>query len=546
MERTSRVSRGTLAFVVLLFVLLKGPMLFLPTNADESIELDAGTRVARGEVPYRDFTYLYGPLSPWIHGLVGKVAPANLLTLRLTSLALWCAGVAFVALVLARFLGTPWALAAGTLAATAQFGQYPTYSHCHVIATVGALMSLHFLVEISFGAVSSSAFVGSFLGALIALLSRPVVFGYGAIVAWAFLIASNGGLERARRARIVCAGLAAALLAVGLSYLAIGPTARYAFFPNLKAFTVWGVGPSPVESLRSSLGEIARGVGGIGSLFRAGAGGHELVWQLRKQLEPIAFLVMMGWTAVLLGLWAKERFRIRGPFAAFGLCLVFWVATSGVDTAHYLLSGFYSRSMFYGCFLLVPLAATALGARQRRFGSGPVRAASAAALALLVFWGYLPTLVGAGRLARRDFNPYGFPVLKGIASQPGSDGILRAIAFVNERCRPGEDVAKLFYFPPMPYLLRCEEVFSRDSHLFNRAELPFLPGETPLAPAGGETPGQVVSRLLRERAPRFQMRLGGQAPAGEGWQRETFPWDFAPITVFWKAEPTRDLSHSAR
>ncbi len=38
-------------------------------DSDSGYDVVAGMRVADGEVPYRDFTYFYGPLSPALSGL---------------------------------------------------------------------------------------------------------------------------------------------------------------------------------------------------------------------------------------------------------------------------------------------------------------------------------------------------------------------------------------------------------------------------------------------------------------------------------------------
>ena len=38
-------------------------------DSDTGYDLVAGARVADGELPYRDFTYYYGPLAPFLSGL---------------------------------------------------------------------------------------------------------------------------------------------------------------------------------------------------------------------------------------------------------------------------------------------------------------------------------------------------------------------------------------------------------------------------------------------------------------------------------------------
>ncbi len=48
------------------------------TNIDAGIYLDAGKRVAEGQVPFRDFFFISGPATPWIMGLSMKLFGVNL------------------------------------------------------------------------------------------------------------------------------------------------------------------------------------------------------------------------------------------------------------------------------------------------------------------------------------------------------------------------------------------------------------------------------------------------------------------------------------
>ena len=61
-----------------------------PTR-DSGYDALAGMRVADGELPYRDFTYFYGPLAPAVLGLVsfagGGLLPSTILGLALAAAA---------------------------------------------------------------------------------------------------------------------------------------------------------------------------------------------------------------------------------------------------------------------------------------------------------------------------------------------------------------------------------------------------------------------------------------------------------------------------
>jgi len=119
-------------------------------GVDTGYDLVAAQRVAAGEVPYLDFTYFYGPLSPAVVGLVtwlggGGLAPAVTAGLALT------AAIVLVTYGLGRRYGGPVAgLAAGAITTAVAFSpnnfSYPlphTYS-----ATLGLLTALCFLLAL--------------------------------------------------------------------------------------------------------------------------------------------------------------------------------------------------------------------------------------------------------------------------------------------------------------------------------------------------------------------------------------------------------------
>jgi hypothetical protein len=64
-------------------------------GVDEGIYLEGGRRVARGEVPYRDFHVFTGPLTFWIEGGLARISHADIRAMRIpmaldVALLTWC------------------------------------------------------------------------------------------------------------------------------------------------------------------------------------------------------------------------------------------------------------------------------------------------------------------------------------------------------------------------------------------------------------------------------------------------------------------------
>ncbi len=77
---------------------------------DEGLTLQAAHRVASGQVPYRDFLWAYGPLQPYLLGLLSKLFGASLLDWRILRV-IADAGVAVTAyLLVVDYVGRPAAL----------------------------------------------------------------------------------------------------------------------------------------------------------------------------------------------------------------------------------------------------------------------------------------------------------------------------------------------------------------------------------------------------------------------------------------------------
>ncbi|HEX7255094.1 MAG TPA: glycosyltransferase family 39 protein, partial [Gaiellaceae bacterium] len=117
-------------------------------DSDSGYDVVAGMRVADGEVPYRDFTYFYGPLAPGLSGLGVLLAGSGFGSAIAIGLLL-TAGIVAATYALGRSLLSPLGafLAAALTLAVALIPNNYSYvlPHTHA-ATLGTLLLLAFLI----------------------------------------------------------------------------------------------------------------------------------------------------------------------------------------------------------------------------------------------------------------------------------------------------------------------------------------------------------------------------------------------------------------
>ena len=122
--------RPSLRYAILfaLGALLSGLTIRLGVNAhDEGLMLQAGERIADGQLPYRDFYANYGPGQYFLVGGLDVLFGPSLLTWRIVRVLL-DAGVALMAYVLVR-RDAPEPLALGAWVAVAAAMAYPSLPH---------------------------------------------------------------------------------------------------------------------------------------------------------------------------------------------------------------------------------------------------------------------------------------------------------------------------------------------------------------------------------------------------------------------------------
>lgn len=136
-ENTSQLVWGAL----FLFCLVKIPMLFVTNNPEELRDFDHFLRMASGQTAYRDFVWLYGPLSPLVYGTLLKVLPEKLLMVRILSFLFWLPATIWLSQLLIRYQLRRAGYWLGVLFVTG-LSSYPSYSHNHIIpaaALVGVI-----------------------------------------------------------------------------------------------------------------------------------------------------------------------------------------------------------------------------------------------------------------------------------------------------------------------------------------------------------------------------------------------------------------------
>jgi hypothetical protein len=254
----SRVSVTADAVVVAGLVLLAVGLTFLtwetwgdPTR-DTGYDPLAGIRLADGELPYRDFTYYYGPLAPAVLGLAALVGGAGLLPATIVGLGLAAVCIGMTYLVGRLVVPVEAAAAAAVLVGAVAFGSTNlSYVQPHTVsATLGIVLTLALLLCAGRYAATSAPrwLAGASLAVGAACLTRPEIAAAALLAGGAWLAVRRGaGLTQHHEVRRACAA-AIALPAVVYTALAVvvGPS-RLAF-ENLY----------PLETLRNGGSTILR------------------------------------------------------------------------------------------------------------------------------------------------------------------------------------------------------------------------------------------------------------------------------------------------
>ena len=183
--------RSNLDLILLLgvcfLVLLKRTLMIdLEINHEEGKEIECILNIMEGKLVYRDFHWQYGPLGiyilPFIFKLLGTV---NLIIPR-SLVTLVAVATTFYSYRLARhFLNPKWAFWSALLASSGLVARENTYGHG--FAYLGMIASFFYLLQyFKNGKTSNLHFSGGMI--FLTLISKPVVFGIGAVFAAVFCL----------------------------------------------------------------------------------------------------------------------------------------------------------------------------------------------------------------------------------------------------------------------------------------------------------------------------------------------------------------------
>ena len=352
-------------------------------DSDTGYDVVAGSRVAEGELPYRDFTNYYGPLAPFLAGFAALVGGQGF------GPAVWLGLVVAVAIVaatfaLARAVVAPLGafFAAAITAAVAFIPNNYSFVLPHTFAaTLGTLFLLLVLLGLWRYAVTGSSRLAVAVGVALGLATltkpEPAAAAILAVVVWLAYRARTGAGARLPGALIAGPALAVPTLVYGSILAVVSP--RVLLLENL-----W-----PVDELDAGGSTLIRA--------RMPLSAESLVDLLRHSLPYAASVVG------LLGLaWLLERpGRHRRPLAAACVLAAALFVAACIAKPDGLRDGIYYA---YGWIPLGALLAVAVvGRRIHRGETGAVRGielAGAVALAVLavttyhgfVFHGWRPNM----------------------------------------------------------------------------------------------------------------------------------------------------------
>jgi hypothetical protein len=293
-------------------------------DSDTGYDIVAGIRVAHGELPYADFTYYYGPLSPFLSGLAALIGgdgfgPAIVLGLIITIAligATYALARTFVG-PLGSFLAAAFTAEVALIPNNYSFVLPHTYA-----ATLGTLLLVLFILclrRYSSSAAERWLAAAGALGGLLTLTKPEVTAAaFAAGVVWLALRAAGGA--RWHRELVLLAAPALAIPALVYGAFLTQVSAHRLFLENLYPSEVLKGGGNTLVKARMPLdiGRIAE-VGGKLVLY---AGGCALLLVIARSLEARGIrrlpLIAVG-TALLAGVLAgvAQADRLREAFYYF-------------------------------------------------------------------------------------------------------------------------------------------------------------------------------------------------------------------------------------
>lgn len=206
-------------------------------DSDTGYDVQAGERIADGQIPYRDFLYYYGPLAPALNGLAAFLGGSGFAPAIALGFAIALATIAATYAVARIVVGPLGALIAAVITTAVAFipDDY-NYVLPHTgDATVGTLLLLALLLVLHSYAKRANSpralTVGTLLGLLALTKLEPAVAGFVALAGW-LLVRRRTGLARRRElVEIGLPAIAIPAIVYGTFLMAVSPGRL--FFENL-------------------------------------------------------------------------------------------------------------------------------------------------------------------------------------------------------------------------------------------------------------------------------------------------------------------------
>ena len=511
-------------------------------DSDTGYDLIAGMRVADGDLPYRDFTYYYGPLAPAVTGLLAWLAGSGIGPGVALGLAIAAATVVATYALARTMVGPLGAFLAGaiTLAVALTPNNYSYVLPHTYAATLGTLLLLGFLLCLHRHARTERAGWLAAGGACIGLvaLTKPeaTAAAFAAAVAW--LLVGRGG--RREVALVLGPAVAVPALVYGALLTAVSP--HTLLFENLYPTDELKAGgdelvrarmPLTLDGIAEVLGRSVLYAAGAAALVFAARliergrrwpiavlGGAALLLVAVAAVKPDglrdAFYYAWGWipagavVAVVVLVLRQRRTKDWSPAAQVTLAAAVALAVAAATTFAFTFHGWRPQMSVY----LAPLAAI-LVARLHMVELARGRAGYAVGavwVALLAAGGAYLAVNEAGRETATVHGPGG-----SLAESPAEAALYqRALDEIAARTEPGEPI---FVAPLMTGLYVLS---GHDSPLPIISALP-----SGLPTAGDER--DAIARL--DRAPvnlvltdSREFKGYGQTAFGESFQRELAGW----------------------
>ncbi|HEV8311021.1 MAG TPA: glycosyltransferase family 39 protein [Methylomirabilota bacterium] len=525
-----------MALAIGVYLIQKLLLYTLDMNWEEGRDAQAYLRVMQGKMPYRDFRWNYGPLSPYVFAGAFSLFGPSLAVLRLTAIAAGALGVGAAYFVSRRMMPAGWAFIAAVFSML--LFHTPTHTYNHIFATVGALLSMLLVLKcVEENRSISAAWAGSVIG--VSILTKPLPMGGANFVAASVALAFRS--RRVPRDLSALAwGTGAVVLPVAAALLAVVPVRNLepALFGSAsQVFGPWRY-PNPLPFVREAFLEAWR---------------HS-PWAFYDAVLAL-FNAVVSWLPVVTPLLAcaclvratareTERSGVIALSVLAPLLFVQPLLQGGSGATGYLGDGYtHAPAWILAAYLGSRLVASlrAHGTVARVAASGLVGGLVLAAWVIPYFPQYLNVmreLPDDHPLAMRAL-PLSVPRAAGI--RIGAKLLVEdVVGFIQAHVDPSEPIVFMHYNPMFLFLSERESLFPEDDYIFIRA------GASAVVPWPGPSPAaaELIIERLRDRRPRFIFVQSMDYSPSRAGQSEVWRYierAYVPIKTFGASDFTEEM-----